>query len=195
MGLAYTGKVEVYPMGAFTNGGEYFEGDVKRETKPKLMLSGAYQFNDNAKKTAGELGKYLYDRKDLQSTFVDAIFKYKGWALMSAYMARKTQNPISYNPLDSSQLNYVLVGSGMDFQASYNTKSHFEFIGRYSFQNVRSDIFHLNPNTQQYSIGLTKYIWEHNFKLQSEFTYELRDYYNGLTNDNWYIRFQVEIGI
>ncbi len=194
-GLAYTGKVELYPMGAFASGGEYFEGDLKREQKPKLMLSGAYQFNDDAKKTGGQLGEYLYDKKDLHTVLCDLMFKYRGWALMSSYMSRNTASPLSYNPADSSKFLYVYAGQGMDFQGSYLTKSHFEFIGRYSFQNSGARIAHLAPDTRQYTIGLTKYIWEHAFKLQTELTYETRNYFNGTSRDSWYIRFQVEIGI
>src|SRR5688572_14466692 len=32
-GLAYTGRVELLPFGQFTNGGDYFEGDLAREQK------------------------------------------------------------------------------------------------------------------------------------------------------------------
>ena len=37
-GLAYTGKVELFPLGAFTKDGTYFECDLMRESTPKVML-------------------------------------------------------------------------------------------------------------------------------------------------------------
>ncbi len=37
-GLAYTGRIEFLPFGAFTNGGDYFEGDLSREQKPKVSI-------------------------------------------------------------------------------------------------------------------------------------------------------------
>jgi phosphate-selective porin OprO/OprP len=42
-GVAVTGKIEILPLGAFTRDGTYFEGDIMREKKPKLMFSGAFQ--------------------------------------------------------------------------------------------------------------------------------------------------------
>jgi hypothetical protein len=48
---------------------------------------------------------------------------------------------------------------------------------------------------KQYTIGLTKYFWEHAFKLQTEFSFDQFSYANGNTKNAWYARFQVEIGI
>jgi hypothetical protein len=67
-------------------------------------------------------------------------------------------------------------------------------IGRYSVQHAGADIHALTPDTKQYSLGVTKYIWEHTFKLQSELTFDTLDYANGTTKNNWYFRLQVEIG-
>ncbi len=195
MGLAYTGKVELFPFGAFGNQGEYFEGDQVREKKLKLMLSGAYQFNDNAKRANGQLGDYLFEKRDLHSVMGDVILKYRGFAFMTTYMSRATKDPITYNPADSSQRVFSFVGNGMDFQASYLNKKNFEFIGRYSFQNVDRSIAALAPNASQYTIGITKYIWEHAFKIQSELTYDVRNPLNAAAMNSWYFRFQLEIGI
>jgi phosphate-selective porin OprO/OprP len=187
--------VELYPLGAFESGGAYFEGDLKREPTPKLMLSGTYHYNNKAKKTQGQLGAYLYDKKDLRNIFFDMVFKYKGWSMMSSFMSRHTANALSYHPQDSSQFKYVYVGNGMDFQASYLTKQKFEYIARYSFINTQQQIAQWAPNTKQYTIGVTKYIWEHAFKLQTELTYEDLKYFDGRKTSNWYLRFQCEIGI
>jgi hypothetical protein len=34
------------PLGKFANKGDYFEGDLERETKPKLSLAGGYHHNE-----------------------------------------------------------------------------------------------------------------------------------------------------
>src|SRR5690554_3956215 len=78
-GLAYTGKVELFPFGSFQNNGSFFEGDIAREQKPKLLLSGAYSFNNKASKTQGQLGDYLFEKRDINSLFLDAMLKYNGW--------------------------------------------------------------------------------------------------------------------
>jgi phosphate-selective porin OprO/OprP len=195
-GVAITGKVEILPLGAFSKDGTYFEGDIVREKKPKLMLSGAFQQNNNAQRTQGQLGNDLFERRTMKSVLLDAMFKYNGWAAMTSYMSRTTNdNAVTTNPENSTETNYAFVGRGFDYQLSYNTVSNYEIIGRYSIQKVGGDIKNFAPNTKQYSIGLTKYIWEHSFKLQTELTFDTLDYIDGSSKNNWYIRFQVEIGI
>ncbi len=195
-GVAVTGKVELFPLGAFTKDGTYFEGDIMREKKPKLLFSGAFQQNNHAQRTQGQLGNDLFERRTMKSVLVDAMFKYNGWAAMMSYMSRTTNdNAVTINSEDVTESNYVCVGNGFDYQASYITKSNYEFIARYSTQNVGEDIEALTPNTREYSVGVTKYIWEHTFKLQAELNYDTLKYFDGSTKNNWYLRFQVEIGI
>jgi len=195
-GIAVTGKAELFPFGAFAKDGTNFEGDIVREKKPKLMISGAFQQNNHARRTQGQLGNDLFEQRTMKSVLLDGMFKYNGWAAMASYMSRTTnENAVTINPLDITQSNYAFVGNGFDYQLSYNTKKNYEFIGRYSIQKVGRDIEALTPNTKQYSLGVTKYIWEHAFKLQAEINYDTLDYFNGTTKNNWYFRFQVEIGI
>jgi len=194
-GLAYTGKVELYPLGSFTKDGAYFEGDLMREAKPKLMLSGGYQFNNKARRTGGQLGNDLFEKRDMQSILLDAMVKYNGWAFMSAYMQRIADNPVTVNPLDTTDVQYIFTGHGFDYELSYLFLSDYEIIGRFSTQKVNSDIQNLAPNAKQYSLGVTKYIWEHAFKAQAELTLDDLNYFDGTSKQNWYLRFQVEIGI
>ena len=195
-GVAVTGKAELFPFGAFTKDGTYFEGDIIREKKPKLMLSGAFQQNNHARRTQGQLGNDLFEQRTMKSVLLDAMFKYNGWAAMTSYMSRTTNgNAVTFNPLDLTESNYAFVGNGFDYQLSYITKKNYEIIGRYSIQNVGYDIETLTPKTREYSFGVTKYIWEHTFKLQAEVNYDTLDYFSGVTKNNWYLRFQVEIGI
>jgi hypothetical protein len=195
-GVAVTGKIELLPFGAFARDGTYFEGDIIREKKPKLMLSAAFQQNNHAKRTQGQLGTDLFEERTMKSVLLDAMLKYKGWAAMSSYMSRNSsRNAVTINPNDVSQSNFAYVGNGFDHQLSYNFPSNYEIIGRYSTQKVGADIKILAPNSKQYTIGLTKYIWEHAFKVQSELTFDTLNYFDGSTKNNWYVRFQIEIGI
>ena len=194
-GLAYTGKVELFPLGAFTRDGTYFEGDLVREKSPKLLFSGAYQFNNKARRTQGQLGDDLFEKRDMQSLLLDAMFKYRGWAAMCAFMQRTANNPVTVNPDDVSETEYVYAGHGLDYQLNYIFPSDYEIIGRFSTQKVHQDIHRFAPNQKQYSVGLTKYIWEHSFKAQLEATLDDLSYFNGTSKQNWYVRFQVEIGI
>jgi hypothetical protein len=194
-GVALTGKIELFPFGSFKKGGYYFEGDILREEKPKLLLSGSYHQNNNALRTQGQLGNELYSSSTIRSLFFDAFLKYNGWSFMTAYMNRNASDLVTYNPIDINDFNYVYAGEGMDYQLSYVFPSNYELIGRFSTQNVDDEIKAYTPNTKQYSLGLTRYIWEHSLKFQGEITYNELDYLNSNTLNNWYFRVQVEIGI
>ncbi|WP_225034969.1 porin [Winogradskyella sp. SM1960] len=194
-GLAFTGRLELFPFGSFKSNGTLFEGDLKREDTPKLMLSGVYHYNNNARRTRGTIGEDLFEKRDMQSVLLDAIVKYNGWAFQTAYMNRISDDPITVNPDDMSESRYVFTGSGFDTQLSYMFLSNYELVGRYSYQEPHKDIEALTPQTNQYSLGVTKYIWEHALKLQAEITNSEYSYIDSSTSNDWYLRFQIEIGI
>lgn len=194
-GFAMTGRMEFFPLGSFTKDGTNFEGDIARETKPKLLLAGTFHRNIKARQTQGQLGVDLFEKRNMESVFLDAMVKYNGWAFMTSFMNRTAKNPLTFNSIDPNDFNYVYVGEGFDYQLSYIFPTNYEIIGRFSTQKVNEDIQNFTPNTKQYSVGVTKYFWEHAFKLQSEFTLDELSYFNGTSLTNWYIRFQVEIGI
>ncbi|MFN3640989.1 MAG: porin, partial [Flavobacterium sp.] len=194
-GFALTGKLELFPLGAFKNDGTNFEGDIVRESKPKLMLSGAFHRNVKARLTQGVLGDDLFDKRNMESILLDGMLKYNGWSLMSTFMNRNSNNPITVNPNDVSDIRFVYVGEGTDYQLSYLFLNNLELIGRFSNQRVYRDIKQLAPDTKQFSFGVTKYFWEHAFKLQTELSYDQQYFYTGNQRDSWYMRFQVEIGI
>ncbi|MEZ4912360.1 MAG: porin [Saprospiraceae bacterium] len=187
-GLAYTGKIELLPFGSFIQNGVYFEGDIKREKRLKLMVSGVYHFNDKAKRAYGVFGNDLSSKKDLTSIFVDILTKYKGFALMSTYFSRSTDNPSDQNG------NNVFVGHGWDAQSSYINKYNLEYIARYSFQKSASKTSTFNSK-KQFTMGLTKYIREHIFKLQLEGGVEVTTNHDNSRQSAPMARFQLEIGI
>ncbi|TXD84923.1 porin [Subsaximicrobium wynnwilliamsii] len=194
-GLAFTGKLELFPLGSFQSNGTFFEGDLKREDRPKIMISGVYHYNEKARRNQGTLGNELFERRDLKSLFVDTVVKYDGWAFQAAYMKRMADDPITINPNDSNNLEYAYVGDGFDTQLSYLFENNYEVIGRFSHQTPNAKIASLTPQANQYTLGVTKYIWEHALKLQAEVTRTDLNYFDTTHAENWYLRFQVEIGI
>lgn len=196
--VALTGKLELLPFGTFTKGGDYFEGDLAREKTPKLMVSGVFHQNNGSWNERGQQGKALFEARTLKNVFVDAILKYQGWSGMFSYLNRTTSNPLTTetNSEGILETSYVYAGEGNDYQLSYTFPSKWEVIGRYSRQNVNGEIYKLNvPNTKQYSLGVTKYIWEHAFKIQGEVSYDRLHFHDTSTKNNWYFRFQIEMGI
>jgi hypothetical protein len=195
-GLALTAKAEIYPLGAFTKDGSFFEGDLLREKTPKLMFSGAFQQNNHALRASGEYGAMLFQPRTMKAVLLDAMFKYNGWAAMATYMSRTTtKDPVTVDPNALLSPRYVFTGHGMDYELSYVFASKYQLIARYSIQKANDEIAALTPNTHEYTVGVTKYLWEHTFKLQGEVTYDKLDYFAGNSLNNVYVRFQVEIGI
>jgi len=194
-GLAYTGRVDILPFGQFTNGGDYFEGDLAREKAPKFAVGFAYSYNQNAVRTGGQLGSMLYGSTDINTMFIDFIYKHQGWALAAEYIKRASPAPITTNAEGSER--YVYVGDGHNIQGSYIFKNNFEFVGRYSVLNPGTEIQAKEKIKQQYTVGLNKYIKGHRVKLQSDVTYEQDrlNEVNALTTNFWIYRFQIEIGI
>jgi phosphate-selective porin OprO/OprP len=68
-------------------------------------------------------------------------------------------------------------------------------IGRYSNQIAEKSIQTVFPNQKQYTIGLTKYIWEHAFKIQLETNLDRFKTIDETTKNNFNLRIQVEMGI
>ncbi|PQJ76140.1 porin [Polaribacter gangjinensis] len=194
-GLAYTGKLELFPLGVFKNDGTLYEGDIKRESTPKVMLSGSFHFNEKARRTQGTLGNNLFESRDMTSILLDAMFKYKGLSFQTSYMERSAKDPITVNPNNINETQFVFVGNGFDTQLSYIFDNNYEVITRFSHQKPFQSIENLTPKSNQYTLGITKYIWEHAFKIQAELTKTNLNFFNNTKQENWYLRFQVEIGI
>jgi len=194
--LSYTARLELFPLGSFRNSGTMFEGDLMREQTPKLLLAGTIHQNQGAQRSRGQLGSTLFETRDLTSAFFDVVLKYNGWALMGAYMTRIADDPITINSDGViPEFRHVFTGSGYDLQLSYLFLNDYEVIGRYSQQNPHSDIQAFEPDIRQFSFGITRYIWEHSLKLQSEITQTQSTFFTGDKENSWYLRFQVEIGI
>jgi phosphate-selective porin OprO/OprP len=191
-GLAYTAKLELLPFGKFSKDGVYFEGDLFREPKPKLMISGAYHYNHKAKRQAGVLGDDLFEARNIRSLLLDAMFKYRGLAVMGSYMNRNVNNRITQNA--EGEVSSIYTGYGRDLQLSYMFKNHFEIIGRYSVLTPTGEQNN-NPSQMQYTLGATKYIWEHAFKIQLEASLDRIERTPINFNNNYNLRLQVEMGI
>jgi hypothetical protein len=196
-GLAYTGRVELLPLGQFQNSGDYFEGDLSREPKPKISVGLTWSNNENAIRTGGQLGQFLFESRDIETFMADFLLKYRGFAFSSEFLNRMVTNPITTDPDDDTNVRYVYDGHGENYQASYLFRKDYEYVNRYSRVRPGPSIRTLEPQVQQFTLGLNKYLRGHRVKLQTEFTYELRSWMNNTAPDmdSWLWRFQIEAGI
>lgn len=193
-GLAYTGRLELLPMGPFTLGGDYFEGDLAREPTPKLSVALTYSMNNGATRTGGQIGFPLYESRDILTEMTDVLFKYKGFAFASEFLCRDTNNPITTSELGA--IRYVYAGFGQNYQSSYLFKNDIEIVGRYTRVSPSKKISAYENETQQFTLGLNRYLKGHRVKLQTDLTYQnILGNFNRNATSNWISRFQIEIGI
>lgn len=194
-GLAYTGRIELLPFGQFTGGGDYFEGDLLRESKPKISIGFTASHNKNSIRTGGQTGGYLYDERDMTTLMTDFLFKHNGWALACEWLVRNSPDPVTTN--EEGDVKFIYTGFGQNYQGSYLFKKNYEIVGRYSRVHPFEKIQTYSDQTEQYTIGASKYLRGHRLKLQSDLTYEVNTWLQdaSLNNENWQVRFQIEIGI
>lgn len=196
-GLAYTGRVEFLPLGAFTNGGDYSEGDLELEPTPKLSIGGGYSFNEGATRSQGQTGKYLYSPLDLKTTFFDAILKYRGWGYQVEYMKLDVDDPITRN--DEGGGIYAFKGQGLNQQLSYliSDREGYEIAARYTWLDPHADIAAYRKTQEVVELGITKYFRAHRLKLQLNGSYTAFDGQFGWSHpgNHWGAIFQVELGI
>ena len=85
-GFAYTGRLELYPFGRFKSLGDVTEGDFEREQTVKVLVAGAYSYNDKTTRLQGQNGAIIPngETRNLHAYFVDFILKYQGFAFYGA---------------------------------------------------------------------------------------------------------------
>lgn len=195
--LAYTGRIEFLPFGNFTNRGDYYEGDLSREETPKLSLGAVLHYNEDALRTAGQRGQELYQAKDIENRFFDFVFKYRGFALSGEIARKRANDPLSFNPDDTTQVRFVYNGHGYFLQSSYLFLNNFEIVGRYEHITAdRSIEDYVKEHSRYYTAGINKYVRGHRLKFQIDATYLSQQAFDSTQSTNmWQFRFQMELGI
>jgi len=174
-GHQYTGRIELLPMGDFTSKGDYKGADLNREASPKLALGVSYDYNANAVKNRSNQGSYMendegFYQTNINTLFIDAMFKYNGFSLMAEYADRDAKDPIAKNSDNSLTGDVVQVGKGLNIQSGILFKNDWELSGRYTNIALDKDITGKNKE-QQYTLGVSKYIVGHNLKVQTDLSY------------------------
>ncbi len=192
-GLAYTARVEFLPLGAFTAGGEYVEGDLAREAAPRVAIGAALSVNQGATRTAGQTGTPLFAARDMETSFLDVVFKYRGFAASVEAARRNAADPITASGSDTS---FVLAGSGYSAQASFLTRSDLEPAVRFSVVDPHRSLGALAPRHRQASVGVTRYLQGHRVKMQAELLRDARrDRMTRATQVGWSVRASMEVGL
>ena len=174
-GHQFTGRVEFLPMGNFTSKGDYSGSDLKRESSAKLAIGITYDHNNNAVKNRSNQGSYMandvgFYETNINTWFIDAMFKYRGFSLMAEYADRDADDPYAKNSDGSLTGDEVQVGTGLNLQAGYLLDKDWEISGRYTGIDLDQTVTGKNPENQ-YTLGVSKYIVGHKLKVQSDISY------------------------
>lgn len=174
-GYQYTGRIEVLPFGKFASKGDYKGSDLSREEKPKFALGVSYDFNNNAVKNRSNQGSYMetdngFYETNINTLFIDALFKYQGFSLMAEYADRDAKDPFAKNSDGTLTGDVVQTGRGLNLQGGYLFKNNWEVSGRYTNIELDKNITGRNPENQ-YTLGVSKYIVGHALKVQTDISY------------------------
>jgi hypothetical protein len=193
-GLAYTGRVELLPLGKFSQNGDYFEGDLERETSVKISLAGGLSFNDDARRTGGQVGQDLFAARNITTYFFDGLLKFRGFALSAEHMIRDSPDPITRN--SNGDIRYIMTGKGSMVQTSYLFKNNYEIAAQYAAVNPDSKISNLQYGEIVYTCGVNKYLRKHRLKLQGNLSlHKVGNTEKVAARDYWSIGAQIELGI
>jgi hypothetical protein len=195
-GLAYTGRVEWLPLGAFRDNGDYSEGDLAFEPLPKLSLAFTYSHNRKAGRTGGQLGAALPLPSDINTRIGDLMFKYNGWAVLAEYFGRRASRPVSAEA-DSSGVRYVYEGTGFNGQLGRMIGRKTELAGRYTRVVPRVSIASLTRPAEEVQLGVTHYLRGHRIKAQAHVGYRWYAHRVALSapGNYWMGMVQIEFGI
>lgn len=187
-GLKYGGRIDLYPLGFFSEGNDRYSADLKRESSPKMVLGSAFSINRGASDAVGEgHGNFLlYDKNgavqlpNYRKLYVDLMAKYQGFSLLLEY-GNATAAGLSENYTDATavllvapqQISSLLhLGNTFNGQLGYVTPSGYSADVRYarSAPEFAAYTNSLMQGVNAYTLGFSRYFRENNLKLQASFT-------------------------
>lgn len=187
-GLKVGGRLDLYPLGFFTEGNDLMTADLAREQSPKILLGSAVSKNKGASNAVGEgHGDFLmYDASgrnklpDYTQLYVDLLFKYKGFSFLSEY-ANATVTGINLNYLNPNATQilapqqiseFLILGDSYNLQFGYVTEKGWSFDMRYESNSPEfaTNLNSLLKDASSYTFGLTKYLDNNNLKIQTAIT-------------------------
>jgi hypothetical protein len=137
------------------------------------------------------MGKVLDQHGNLRSVFVDAMFKYNGFSMMTEYVSRNTTEIFYDDNRDNTGIfvNEFYIGDAFNSQAGYLFRNNIEVASRFTFVNPMD--FTGYSDMKEYTLGLSKYISGHRIKIQSDISLIREEQKDNLFR----CRLQLELGI
>lgn len=187
-GVKIGGRLDLYPLGFFTEGNDLYTADLAHEKKLKMLVGGALSKNQGASNAVGEgHGDFLTYNIDGENNlpnytqlYADILMKFKGFSLLLEYSNASASGldivfldqdaQIVLAPTQISE--FLILGNSYTAQLGYVTKSGFSFDFRY--ENLQPE-FKNNNNSllkelNSFTLGIGKYFNGNNLKLQTAVT-------------------------
>ena len=184
-GLKIGGRLDLYPLGYFTEGNDLFSADLAHEETLKLVIGVAASKNTGASNSVGEGHGdfFLYNENgadnlpDYTQAYIDLLLKYKGFSFLVEYANASAEGlKLVYTDEAATEIlapqqisEFLILGDSYNLQAGYVTKTGFGFDLRYegATPEFESNLNSLLTDYSSYTLGLTKYFDNNNLKMQA----------------------------
>jgi phosphate-selective porin OprO and OprP len=166
-GLSYTGRLEFYPFGEFNM---LIGTDFDRSKKPKVAFAGAFNLNQDARRTRSQNGPFLIDAsEDIYVYFLETSLRYRGFSFHSAFVNRNADDNLLN---DGIPQNIIFEGYAYYFEAGYLFSEEWEIVSRFERifpeQELRASI----NEQRSMLIGINKFFLRHRLKIQADLAYD-----------------------
>jgi polyhydroxyalkanoate synthesis regulator phasin len=177
----YVGRLVYTPFGSYP----YSQGALDKPSSPKLAIgaAGAYLPGlepGERKSLAGPLGNtnIVPVNSDVYQLTADLAFKYQDFSFEGGYQFRNI-DPEKPTPFGEES------AQGFYLQGGYFViPKEFELAARYSWVNPDNPNSKNNNNQQEYTGGLSYYLYGHSLKLQANYSFFRNDTATGDRDDH-----------
>lgn len=184
-GFKYGGRLDLYPLGYFTEGNDLYTADLLHEPKLKILVGGAVSLNVGASNEVGEGHGdfFLYNENGINNlpdyiqVYADVLMKYQGFSFLAEYVNASATNlegsflnqagTVALQPQQISQ--FLVLGDSFSLQGGYVTTTGYSLDLRFEqttpeFSDFTNSVL---SNSDSYTIGLAKYFDQNNLKIQA----------------------------
>jgi len=166
-GLSYTARAELLPLGTFSGKGDYFEGDLEREEKPKVSLGLTYNLNRSTTGTGGGSAEPLHEPRDIAAFMADFLLKFRGLSVSVEHLTNDTRkSPVTAG--EDGAESYAWVGSGQNFQLGYVFPSNWGVAIRHARLSPDTRLSSKAQEYREVTLGASRYIKGHRLKMQAD---------------------------
>ena len=183
--LKWGARLDVYPLGDFSEGNQESTIDLVHEESLKILIGGAFSYNDGTSHPSGEghgdlvIYDTFGDRQlpDYIQIYADMIMKFEGFSLMAEFAntsATSLQGTFTdqnaANPLYSGQISeFLALGNGLNVQLGYYFSFGMSIDARYGMLTpaFAANVDSVIQETMAYDVGVSGYFLEHSLKVQA----------------------------